>query len=75
MIVEVDGGSHRGRERADGRRQRALEAAGYRVVRFEVRQEGDGRRIGGAAHDDAAIGDTFGQRQFDDIAGREAHNA
>jgi hypothetical protein len=38
VIVEVDGGSHRGRERADGRRQRALEAAGYRVVRFEVRQ-------------------------------------
>jgi len=38
LIVEVDGGSHRGRERADGRRQRALEAAGYRVVRFEAGQ-------------------------------------
>ena len=38
LVVEVDGGSHRGRERADGRRQRGLEAAGYRVVRFEAGQ-------------------------------------
>jgi cyclase len=36
LIVEVDGGWHRGRERADARRQRALEAAGYRVVRLEA---------------------------------------
>ncbi len=34
LIVEVDGECHRGRERADARRQRRLEAAGYRVVRF-----------------------------------------
>ncbi len=38
VIVEVDGACHRGRERADARRQRRLEAAGYRVLRFEVAQ-------------------------------------
>jgi adenine-specific DNA-methyltransferase len=38
LVVEVDGGWHRGRERADARRQRALEAAGYRVLRFEAAQ-------------------------------------
>jgi very-short-patch-repair endonuclease len=36
LAVEVDGGWHRGRERVDARRQRALEAAGYRVLRFEA---------------------------------------
>ena len=36
LVVEVDGGCHRGRERADTRRQRALEARGYRVLRFEA---------------------------------------
>ena len=34
LIVEVDGGWHQGRERADARRQRVLERAGYRVVRL-----------------------------------------
>jgi very-short-patch-repair endonuclease len=34
--VEVDGGWHAGRERADGRRDRALERAGWRVVRVEA---------------------------------------
>jgi very-short-patch-repair endonuclease len=33
LIVEVDGGWHAGRERADARRDRALERAGWRVVR------------------------------------------
>ena len=36
LVVEVDGNCHRGRERADARRQRALEARGYRVLRFEA---------------------------------------
>jgi leucyl-tRNA synthetase len=38
LVVEVDGGWHRGRERADARRVRRLEAAGFRVVRFSVEQ-------------------------------------
>lgn len=33
LVVEVDGGYHAQRERADERRGRALAAAGYRVVR------------------------------------------
>jgi very-short-patch-repair endonuclease len=33
LVVEVDGGYHAQRERADERRHRALVAAGYRVVR------------------------------------------
>jgi very-short-patch-repair endonuclease len=33
LIVEVDGGWHSGRARADARRDRALAAAGYRVLR------------------------------------------
>jgi leucyl-tRNA synthetase len=37
VVVEVDGASHVGRERADARRDRELERAGYRVVRVEAR--------------------------------------
>jgi very-short-patch-repair endonuclease len=33
LIVEVDGGWHSGRSRADARRDRMLVAAGYRVLR------------------------------------------
>ena len=36
LAVEVDGSWHGGRERADARRQRRLEALGYRVLRFSV---------------------------------------
>lgn len=36
LVVEVDGGWHAGRERKDARRDRGLEAAGYRVVRVEA---------------------------------------
>jgi very-short-patch-repair endonuclease len=36
LVVEVDGGAHVGRERADARRDRALERAGYRVVRISA---------------------------------------
>lgn len=34
LIVEVDGDSHRGRERADARRVRKLARLGYRVLRL-----------------------------------------
>ena len=34
LVVEVDGGYHAGRGRADGRRQQRLEALGYRVLRL-----------------------------------------
>jgi very-short-patch-repair endonuclease len=34
LIVEVDGGYHCERARADARRDRALERAGYRVLRL-----------------------------------------
>jgi very-short-patch-repair endonuclease len=36
LIVEVDGGYHRERAKADARRQRELEALGYTVVRVRV---------------------------------------
>lgn len=36
LIVEVDGESHAERERADARRDRALAAAGYRVLRVQA---------------------------------------
>ena len=36
LVVEVDGGSHRGREAADARRDRKLARLGYRVVRVEA---------------------------------------
>ena len=36
LVIEVDGGSHCGRERADARRDRALERAGYRVLHLEA---------------------------------------
>jgi very-short-patch-repair endonuclease len=35
-VVEVDGGCHTLRCRADARRDRELERAGYRVLRLEV---------------------------------------
>jgi very-short-patch-repair endonuclease len=38
LVVEVDGGYHRRRCRADARRDRYLERAGYRVRRFEAQQ-------------------------------------
>ena len=38
VIVEVDGGYHARRQGADARRQRVLERAGYRVLRFEAAQ-------------------------------------
>jgi len=36
LVVEVDGGYHATRQRADARRDRALERAGYRVLRLEA---------------------------------------
>ena len=36
LIVEVDGGWHRGRERLDARRDRALARAGWRVLRLDA---------------------------------------
>lgn len=36
LIVEVDGGSHTGRESRDRRRDRVLERLGYRVVRLDA---------------------------------------
>ena len=34
LVVEVDGGSHRERQRADARRDRALAGLGWRVLRI-----------------------------------------
>jgi very-short-patch-repair endonuclease len=36
LVVEVDGGAHAGRARADARRDRALARIGCRVVRIEA---------------------------------------
>jgi very-short-patch-repair endonuclease len=36
LVIEVDGGYHVARGRADARRDAALERAGYRVVRIEA---------------------------------------
>jgi very-short-patch-repair endonuclease len=36
LILEVDGASHRGRRRADARRDRKLQRLGYRVLRLEA---------------------------------------
>ena len=36
LVVEVDGGSHSGRERADARRDAKLRRLGYRVLRVEA---------------------------------------
>ena len=36
LVIEVDGAYHAGRERADARRDAALECAGYRVLRIEA---------------------------------------
>ena len=36
LAVEVDGASHFGRERADERRDRAFERAGWRVLRLDA---------------------------------------
>ncbi len=36
LVVEVDGGYHRERERADARRDRALQRLGWRVVRVSA---------------------------------------
>ena len=36
LVVEVDGGYHAQRQRADARRVRALPRAGYRVLRLEA---------------------------------------
>jgi len=38
LVVEIDSGVHVGRERAEARRDRALERAGYRVLRVEARE-------------------------------------
>ena len=38
LVVEVDGGWHAGRERADARRDRALGRAGWRVVRVAAEE-------------------------------------
>jgi very-short-patch-repair endonuclease len=35
LVVEVDGGYHQWRQRADARRDQALHRAGYRVLRLE----------------------------------------
>ncbi len=36
LVVEVDGSAHCGRERHDARRDRALAALGYRVLRLDA---------------------------------------
>ncbi len=36
LVVEIDGAYHAQRQRADGRRDRALVRAGYRVLRLEA---------------------------------------
>jgi len=36
LVVEIDGGYHAERHAADARRDRALERAGYRVLRLEA---------------------------------------
>jgi very-short-patch-repair endonuclease len=36
LVVEIDGGYHARRQAADARRDRALERAGYRVLRLEA---------------------------------------
>jgi very-short-patch-repair endonuclease len=36
LVVEVDGGSHRGRAQADRRRDEKLRRAGWRVVRIDA---------------------------------------
>jgi very-short-patch-repair endonuclease len=36
LVIEVDGGVHRGRAEVDAQRQRALELAGVRFVRFSA---------------------------------------
>jgi very-short-patch-repair endonuclease len=36
LVIEVDGAYHGNREHADGRRDAALERAGYRVVHLEA---------------------------------------
>jgi len=36
LVVEVDGGYHGQRQRADGRRDRALARAGYHVLRLQA---------------------------------------
>jgi very-short-patch-repair endonuclease len=36
LVVEVDGGSHHGRARADARRDRELERLGWRVFRLDA---------------------------------------
>ena len=38
LVIEVDGGSHSGRVRADARRDRVLAVAGYRVLRVSERE-------------------------------------
>jgi len=38
LVVEVDGGYHAARARADARRDRQLEQAGYRVLRLPAEQ-------------------------------------
>jgi very-short-patch-repair endonuclease len=38
LVVEVDGASHVGRERADARRERELRLPGYRVLRVAASQ-------------------------------------
>ena len=37
LVVEIDGNFHAARGRTDGRRDAALESAGYRVLRLPVR--------------------------------------
>lgn len=36
LVIEVDGGSHRGRNVADARRERVLGRLGYRVLRLDA---------------------------------------
>lgn len=38
LVIELDGSSHAGKREADEMRQHAIEAMGYRVVRFTNRQ-------------------------------------
>jgi very-short-patch-repair endonuclease len=38
VVIEVDGGWHERRQRADARRDRVLAGAGYRVLRFSAQQ-------------------------------------
>ena len=58
LVIEIDGGIHRLREREDERRQAAIEAMGWRVLRFGAQEALSAdhllARVTAALHADAA---------------------